>query len=372
MDINFEEYIRCHSPGYVIEIYNNGLEEEFVFGNRETKPKIKKCDSETLYDIASLTKAYTATLVYMAYEEKKLQLYDFVKDIDCRFVNLDKVQVMDLLSHNQEIWTDGYLGSVKNREEFYKILFSASVKSTFPTYVDTHYIILSTLLEKIYNTTFDVLLKTKIFDALGLEKTTVNPNVENIASNNYETLNGKIITEIVPGIIHDTKARKAKELGIYTGHACIFTTGKELLAFLKSFLDCSLLKKETIELMLRHEDKNKQNYEILSQIVSGSSVNEMYCEALKIDENVQVMKTYNYMGTRYRNLILDLNDVPSYCSDNTIAFSGYTGPMFIIDFDKKVIVLIMCNIMHNTKLNRIERKKNTERMMEEICKSIYK
>ena len=184
--------------GYVIEIYKDGKYNEIIYGNRQIKPSQKKCNKETLYDIASLTKTYTATLCYIAYEENKIDIYDYVSNIDERFIYLDRVRIIDLLSHNQEIWTDGYLGNAKNKEEFYKILFSAKIKNKNPTYIDAHYIILSTLLEKIYNKKFNLVLKEKIFERLNLIDTTVNPSGDNIASNNYETLNEKIIDYIYP------------------------------------------------------------------------------------------------------------------------------------------------------------------------------
>ncbi len=365
--INLEKYTKFHSPGYVIEIYKNGEEKEIVYGNRETKPNKKECNKDTLYDIASLTKTYTATLIYMAYEEHKINLEETIYTIDNHFTNLKEVTILDLLSHNQEIWTNGYLGSAKTKEEFYEILYSASVKTKFPTYVDTHYIILSTILETIYNKPFKNILQEKILDKLHLKNTTVEPKGENIASNNYETLNDKVIEDITPGMIHDTKGRIAKTLGITTGHASIFTTGSDLLKFLKSFLDCSLLKKETIDFMLSHKDKNKENYEILKNVVSEKEINEMYEEAKIKSPDTKVMRTYNNMGTRYRNSIKELNDVPTKCSENSFAFSGFTGPTFVIDFDAKVIVVVLCNVMHLTKLTRQERKRYTDLIIEELC-----
>lgn len=112
--VDLKKYTKFHSPGYVIEIYNNGKSEEIVYGARETKPTYKECNSDTLYDIASLTKAYTAVLVYIVYEEEKLDIYDFISNIDDRFSNLNNIRVIDLLSHNQDIWTDGYLGNAKS------------------------------------------------------------------------------------------------------------------------------------------------------------------------------------------------------------------------------------------------------------------
>lgn len=369
-NLNLEKYMSSHSPGYVIDTYKNGAKTEFIIGNRQILPNEEPVTSETLYDIASLTKVYTAVLVYMAYEENKLNIYDTVYEVDSKFLNLKNVKIIDLLSHNQDIWTNGYLGSVKSKEEFYEVLYSAYVKNNKPTYVDTHYIILSTLLEKIYKMNYKELCIQKITNKLNLSHTTFDPNSINVACNNFEHKNdGSIVNDIYPGLIHDPKARKAKELGITTGHASIFTTGYDLMKFLESFFENTLLTKETIEIMLKHKDRNLENLNYLSQIVSESDINTMYDKALEIDPNLKLM-TYNNMGTRYRNNIKKLNDIPDLASDNSIVFSGFTGPMFTIDFDKKIIIVVMCNVMHNTKLERSERKQKTFEIMNQVFEQL--
>lgn len=368
--LNLKKYTEFHSPGYVIEIYNREFEKEVIYGNRETKPNVKKVNKNTLYDIASLTKTYTATLVYIAYEEKKIDLNQSVFEIDNHFVNLKDTTILDLLSHNKEIWTNGYLGNATSKEEFYTILYSAYVKTDFPAYVDTHYIILSTLLEKIYQKNFATMLEEKIFRKLGLKNTTTAPKGENIASNNYEIQDEKEINCVLPGCIHDTKGRIAKSLGIITGHASIFTTGSDLLKFLKSFLEKSLLKAETIDLMLSHKDRNKYNFYSLKQFVEEKEINQMYREAKEINQDLKLMKTYNNMGVRYKNEIDELNDLPNNANDKTIVFSGFTGPSFLIDFQRRIIIVVMCNVMHKTKLTRAERKKNTDKIIAEIYQRI--
>jgi len=153
--MNLDKYYESHSPGYVIEIYNNGKTEEYVYGNKAVIPKVEKATKDTLYDIASLTKVFTATLIYMAYVENLINLNDNIYNINTNFKNLKNVTIIDLLSHNQNIWTNGYLGAANSKEDFYNILYSAYVKDTIPTYVDTHYMILSTILETIYKESFD-------------------------------------------------------------------------------------------------------------------------------------------------------------------------------------------------------------------------
>ncbi len=356
-----------YSPSYVIEIYNKDKLEEYVYGYKEVYPKKELATKDTLYDIASLTKVYTATLIYIAYEEKKIDLYDTVYNIDNNFINLKDIKIIDLLSHNQNIWTNGYLGDTKSKEDFYNVLYSAYIKEKIPTYVDVHYIILSTLLEKVYNKNYKELCIEKIFNKLNLKNTTFDPVPNKCASNNYE-YKDIIIDNIFPGLIHDNKGRIAKKYGIHTGHAGIFTTGNDLLLFLKSFLDNTLLKKETINFMLKHNNTNEDNYQKLKSIFNEIDINKMYQKS--INKNIYLPKPYNYMGTRYKNIIDDLNDIPTKASNNSITFSGYTGPSFTIDFDKKIIVVIMCNAIHNSNLTREERKKIEIETMNKVFNNI--
>lgn len=337
--IDFDYYLLVHSPGYVIDIYNDGKDYEYVIGNRCIKPNIEKAASDTLYDVASLTKTFTATIVFMAYEEHKIDIYDKVINIDSNFKGIKDIRIIDLLCHNQNIWTDGYLGDVKSIEEYYKLLYSAYIKDNNKTYVDIHYIILGHLLEVIYNKKYEEIVKEKIINKLNLKNTTFNPNPTITASNNFEyKKDGIVVDYIYPGLVHDTKARVLNNFGIKTAHASIFMTGKDLMRFLKAIINYELVSKDTLNLMLEYEEDN----------------------------------IYNNMGVRRRKLDDERNDIPVNASINCISFSGYCGPMFTIDFEKNIIIVIMCNIVHNSKLERLERKKLTYEIINKIYDNIIK
>ena len=371
-DIDLLNEFKNYSPGYIVEIYNNGDTREYIYGNKAIYPNVEKVTRNTLYDIASLTKVYTATLIYIAYEEKLIDLNDTIYNLDNKFINLKDIKVIDLLSHNQNIWTDGYLGSVNSREEFYNILYTAYVKEKIPTYVDVHYIILGVILEKLYGKNYKELCIEKILNKLKLNNTFFDPPANMSASNNYEHMEDKIVDNIYPGLTHDTKGRVAKEFGIYLGHASIFTTGEDLLKFLKSFFDYSLLKKETIDLMLKHRNINDLNYKKLKKLYNKEDINEMYNMTLKDNSELHLSKPINNMGVVYKNIIDKLNDIPIMASDNSITFSGYTGPMFTIDFEKNIIVVIMCNAIHNSYYNRKERKEIEVKLSNRVFNSIFK
>ena len=324
--------------GYVLYIYNNGTVTEKINGYCEVRPNKVLTTKDTYYDIASLTKTYTSVLVFMAQEEGLLNIDDVITKYDKNYVNLGDITIKKLLCHNQEIWTDGYLGDAKSKNEFYKILYSAYVKYKVPKYVDVDYIILGKLLEDIYGMTLDKIIEEKIIKRLGLKHTTFNPT-GSIASMNYEN---REELNISLGELHDKKARNAKKIGITTGHASLFTNGEDLLLFLEALVNNKLVSKETINVMLDHYDINKLN-----------------------KDNGYECKTYNFFGTRYYNYIDSINDVP-YDYEGLVSFSGYTGPRFLIDFKRKIIIVLMCNVVHNTLMTRDEKNYFMKHVVYEI------
>lgn len=362
-----KEYLNIHSTSYVINTYNNGLINEYCFGYRTVLPNKKKVNRNTLYDIASLTKVFVSTLTYIFYEEGKIDINKTIYELNNKFVNLKDVTLLDLLSHRVELWTDGYLGDSKTKEEFLNKIYTSSVKTYLPTYVDAHYIVISVLLEEMFNKSLSDLLEEKIFKKLNLKNTTFHPKGSNIASCSFEHQKDKIIDNIEVGKVHDTKARIASNLGLYTGHAGIFTTSNDFMKFLVSFLDNTLLKKETIEFMVSHKDINKENFDRLKEVTKEQrDINIMYDECLLNDIDVHISRPINNMGTRFRSAIIKKNDVPFNASSNTITFSGFSGPIFTLDFDKKIIIVIMSNAIHNSSLDRLTRKCLSDDLMNEI------
>lgn len=337
-----EEYVGKHSPSYIVEIYHNGEVLEKIYGTISKESNVK-VNSNTLYDIASLTKTFTSVLTYIAIQEGKLKLEDTIYEIDHNFANLKQITILDLLAHRQEIWTKKHLKESKNKQDFYKILYSAYIYQKAPKYVDVHYIILGTLLEKVYHISYKELVYQKIKDKLNLQSLTFNPETDNIAQTNYEKLaNGEIQDGIEKGMPHDSKANIARRYGIYTSHAGIFINGKDLLKFLTSILNCGIVEKQTLNSMLTYDIEQKNG------------------------ENL-----YNYMGARHRSETIENTEIPNTIGKNAIYFSGYTGPAYLIDFDCKIIILVMCNVTNHNIYDRKERKRITNEIVKEELNSIY-
>lgn len=389
MDLN--KYINKHGTGYIIKkgiIKDNELLiDTVVSGKAQLLPNSVNLTENHIFDIASLTKFFTSIITHKTIERGLLNLNDIIYDIDNRFINLRDVTILDLISHRIELWTDGYLGKASSKEEFYNMLFNSKVKSRKRMYVDSHYMILSILLEKIYDLPYAEILDNEIVKALNLKNTSFTVKDKSMAvSNNYELVNGKIIDNVYPGTAHDPKARTASSFGIQVGHAGIFTTSDDLMEVLISFIDDKerLLKSESIKRMLTHDDIDMEIKQILYNFAQSKGItipdlnlnlNELFLHLAKNYNDkeelaLMIPKTYNYSGTRYLNPISKRNDIPLKASPKTIIFSGYTGPIFLIDFDKSIIILIMTNVCHNSKLNRTERYDMSVKLINEIYNDI--
>ncbi|HAN10496.1 MAG TPA: hypothetical protein DCP90_07770 [Clostridiales bacterium] len=381
MDIDFSKYIGVYGTGYVIKkatLSKNELQVETkIEGNQLIRPTEVKMLENTIFDIASLTKSFTAIIIYKSIEEGLINLDDKVKYIDNRFVNLDDVRIKDLLAHQVELWTNGYLGSANTREEFLSMMYNIQIKSRNKIYVDAHYIVLSLLLEKIYSCPFHQIVDDIIIKKVGMDDTSFKPkDLSRVASTNYEIVNGELIDSIHSGIIHDNKARRASELGMNVGHAGVFSTAADMLKLLVCFIDdkYTLLSKKSIETMLTREDYSDFIKNILNTYATENSIempsvlygiNEMYeyitqrCNDKK-DLLSKIPFCYNNFGTRYKQPIKEKSELSERVSDNSIIFSGFTGPTFMIDFDRKMIIIVMTNgphcIVRNSELKQLPKK----------------
>ena len=359
----------------------NILIDTLVEGYAQIKPYPMEMEEDCLFDIASLTKTITAILVYKAVEKNLFSLTDHITDIDDRFVHLKNVTILDLLMHATDIWTNGYLGDAKSKEEFDTILFSSYVKEDSRRYVDVHYMILATVLERVYGISYRKIITRDIIEPLQLKHTVFEvKESDKLVSCNYQVIDGKEVTEIV-NVPHDTKARVASKYGFTTGHAGIFTTASDYLKILISLIDHKevLLKQETIDMMLSHEDYGIYlNMCILNYAKEHSipmiRTNDVHLQLQYLLSRLEnpndfldkLVKPYNYASMRYQNPYKEIVTIPFDTSEHTVLFSGYTGPIYLMDLEKQIIILVMTNVCHMSTKDRKERLNAILHMVEEL------
>jgi len=141
----------------------------------------KKLNSTTKFRIGSISKMFTAAMVFKAVEEKKINLTDNIGSYFPTVPNAPKITIAQLLNHHSGIhnFTDNedytsWMAQPKTEAELIAII--ANDASDFEPgskgdYSNSNYILLSFILQKIYKKPYKELVNQKITQPLGLKNT---------------------------------------------------------------------------------------------------------------------------------------------------------------------------------------------------------
>jgi len=152
----------------------------------------KAATNATKYRIGSISKTFTACLIFKAVEEGKLDLNKTIEGYFPAVQNAAKISISNLLNHRSGIhsFTDDedYLSyNTKPISEKEMVALIAKGKAEFEPnskaeYSNSNYVLLSYILEKIYKKPYALLVDAKICKPLGLKNTYFGGKT-NIANN---------------------------------------------------------------------------------------------------------------------------------------------------------------------------------------------
>ena len=136
-------------------------------------PAVRPLIPDTIYDLASLTKLFTAVVTLALVESGQLSLDETVGQIDPRFIHLQNVTVGDVLSFRISLQTPGRIDTAPTREEGLKRLFGVSVCPTpaIRVYSDMNAMVIKYVIEaKTGLSLFDA-IQTWILSPAGMPET---------------------------------------------------------------------------------------------------------------------------------------------------------------------------------------------------------
>lgn len=141
----------------------------------------KKNNAATKFRIGSISKMFTATMVFKAIEENKLKLTDNLGTHFPTIANADKITIEHMLGHRSGIknFTDDPLYTTWCNNPATEIEMIANMSEagsefepgTKAQYSNSNYVLLSYILEKVYKKNFKELLSEKIVTPLKLTNT---------------------------------------------------------------------------------------------------------------------------------------------------------------------------------------------------------
>jgi CubicO group peptidase (beta-lactamase class C family) len=241
-------------PGAVVLVGRRGKTAFFrAFGNRSVKPVQEPMTTDTIFDVASLTKVIvTAPAVMILVEEGVLRLDDRVKRYLPKFTGggKDVITLRHLLTHYSGLPADFDLsrewsGYPEALEEIWRLKTNGEPGKAF-LYSDLNYVVLGEILHTVSGKMPDVFARERIFSLLGMIDTGYGPPqslVPRIAPtetrrNTLKYLKGQASSEsldkILRGEVHDPTAWR---MGGVAGHAGLFSSARDLAIFARMMLD---------------------------------------------------------------------------------------------------------------------------------------
>jgi len=252
-----------------------------ALGNAVVEPEKIEATTDTIYDLASLTKVLvTGLLCAKLIEAGEIQLDArvsiYLKEFDLEGKRM--IKMSDLLSHSSHLpaWKPFYLLVSDPTEVIAEIgRMPLSFTQEAITYSDLNFISLAVVVERFLNKTLDQAAASVVFQPLGLNDTSFSPLPElrhRVAAseegNEFEKTtcveqgfllsDGKspvatapgsdaLRSDVIWGEVHDGNAYF---MGGVAGHAGLFSTAKDVFTIAQQFLPnyTTLLKPETCEL----------------------------------------------------------------------------------------------------------------------------
>jgi uncharacterized protein YbbC (DUF1343 family)/CubicO group peptidase (beta-lactamase class C family) len=253
-DAAIQQAIADHEiPGAVLVVGHNGkVAHSKAFGMRALEPRAESMTPDTIFDLASLTKPFTAICVMRLVEGGQVRLSDPVAHYLPEFARNGKqeITVRQLLTHFSGLPADldlksSWSGHAQALQLAYDVPPVIPPGSGF-LYSDINYIVLGELVTRVSGVSLDRYATEHIFLPLKMETTRFNPPAEwhpRIAPTARDE-HGNLLR----GVVDDPSARR---MGGVAGHAGLFSTGDDLVRFAQAMLDRdgSLLSAAAIEKM---------------------------------------------------------------------------------------------------------------------------
>ena len=235
------------APGGVLLVSRNGktvLYESFGM-TRYQDEGLRAVTKDTIYDIASITKIFTATAALILADQGEISLDDKLAEFFPRCAYGDKVAVRHLLTHTSGISSWMARLAEQKPDEIHQAIIQASLKNkpgAKVEYANVNAYLLGKIIELVSRKALNKFVLEKICRPLGMKETFFNPPgafFERIAPTEITENRGLII-----GQVHD---ESAYALGGIAGHAGLFSTAEDLNRLCQTWLNESQILSERLK-----------------------------------------------------------------------------------------------------------------------------
>ena len=340
-------------PGAVLSVVRgNDIVYLKAYGNKSVVPTVEPMTTETLFDLASISKCVGTTLAFMQLIENgyvrltdNVDRYipDFKPWTDPESGETVDITIRDLLSHssgltpyiNADTFVKEYGGNNPEKMEWY---IATKVKRNFRPGTDFMYsclnfVTLQRILERVTGEKLYEYAQKHVFDVLGLTHTCYFPLIYTPAASNSAELAGLCApTEVqadgkpLVAQVHDPMARRI--MGGNSGNAGVFSNAEDLSVICSAIMNGGVLV-----------DKKGRILES-TRILSPLTVRLMATIPPQNDPSVGRAlgwdKKSSHSGPR--------GDL--FNPETTIMHTGYTGTSIVIDTETKTAIILLTHRVH--------------------------
>ena len=228
----------------------------------------KQVSEATRYRIGSITKMFTAAMIFQLVEENKLKLSDTLDKFFPQIPNAQKITLAQLLGHRSGIFNvtanpdfSSLKTQSKTRDEMVALI--AKAKPTFEPgekaqYSNSNYVLLGYIVEKAGGRSYEDALKQRITSKIGLKDTYLGTGYPDASKNEAFSYS----------FISDWKQESDIHLSIPGGAGAIISTPNDLTKFIQALFDGKIVSKESLEQM---KPKDKYGLGISSYPFGGKT-----------------------------------------------------------------------------------------------------
>ena len=337
-------------PGAVLLVgQNDRVVYRKTYGHRSIEPVKHAMTTDTVFDLASVTKPVAAaTSIMILVDRGKLRVTDRVSDHLPGFGVNGKadITVEQLLIHTSGLTPDNHLrdyghGPAKAINRILSLKPTWTPGSRFK-YSDVGYMVLGMIVQKIDGRPLDLFLRDELCAPLSMNATSYNPPASwrpRIApTTQREGATGK---RWLIGEVHDPRAIA---LGGVAGHAGLFSTADDLARYCRILIHGGTLDGR--------------------RVMSEATVRDML--------SPRTIKRVGRDGLDRRSLGFDVDTGYSsargdrFARGTTFGHTGFTGPAIWIDRPNKCYYVFLCSRLHP------DGKGNVLRLRREIATVVAK
>jgi beta-glucosidase-like glycosyl hydrolase/CubicO group peptidase (beta-lactamase class C family) len=320
-------------PGATLAIGNHGKVSLHAFGRLTYEAKSPHVTTDTMYDIASLTKVVATTTL-----TAKLAEGDFPVrlDLDAKVQRYlpewasgpqpewrQRVTVRHLLTHTSGLPPfKEYWRTSKSKQDTLDKIFAEPLDyepGTKEVYSDLGIILMAEIIERLTGKTLDSLAREYVFSPLAMRDSMYNPPKKIWPSIAPTEIDNQYRHHLIQGEVHD---ENAAAIGGVSGHAGVFSTAPDLAKFCQMLLNGGVYGHQRI---LRRA--TVREFTTPQQLSSGT-------------------RTLGWAAPT------EGGSSGHFFSAHSFGHTGFTGTSIWIDPDRQVFVVLLTNRVYPTRENQ--------------------